>query len=470
LTRPHSIRWPNQLLTLTLLVCIGAGTPGWAQFETRSTRSFPGELFGLAAGDFSHNGTLDVATTNGNALLVALGKGDGTFQPATTYSYPVQESLAAGDFNGDSNLDLVAVPETPSGVSVFLGNGDGTFQAPITSTTTAFVRFIAVGDFNGDGRLDLVVIDPPYISVLLGNGDGTFQAPIDNDSFIAPGNLAVGDFNNDHNLDVMVVGSYGSTSNVGVLLGNGDGILQSSLTYPLLYTANSVAVGDFNRDGDLDAAIEGKGPVVTVLLGDGEGGFGKPEYYDVATDYGQIAAADLNGDGALDLAMAGFSGATSSGLSILNGRGDGTFQAARFYPAGITVESLAVGDFNGDHKPDVVLLDRDHGAITLLNTGVASFSPTTPLVFKKQNVGTTSAPQTVTLTNTGKTALKISAMKASSQFGVTSNCGKGITARAKCTVSITFSPTSQGAKSGTVTINDSASSKPQVIELSGTGT
>jgi hypothetical protein len=453
-----------------ILVCIiGTATSAWAQFETRSMRSFPGELFGLAAGDFSHNGTLDVATTNGNALLVALGNGNGTFQPATVYSYPLELSLAAGDFNGDGNLDLVAVPDTPNGVSVFLGNGDGTFQAPITSSTTAFVTFIAVGDFNGDGNLDVVVIDPPYISVLLGNGDGTFQAPIDNDSFIAPGNLATGDFNNDNNLDVIVVGSYGSISNVGVLLGNGDGTLQSSLTYALTYTAYSVAAGDFNRDGDLDAAIEGKGPIVTVLLGDGEGGFGKPKYYDIESGYGQIAVGSFKGNGVLDLALAGFS-EPAAGLSVLTGNGDGTFQAARFYPAGINVESLAVGDFNGDHKPDVVLLDRGLGAITLLNTGVASFSPTTPLAFKKQAAGTTSPPQSVTLTNTGKTALKISSMTASSQFGVTSNCGKSLSAGANCTISVTFSPTSQGAKSGTVTIDDSASSKPQVIELSGTGT
>ncbi len=230
-----------------------------------------------------------------------------------------------------------------------------------------------------------------------------------------------------------------------------------------------MAVGDFNHDGNLDAAIEGKGPIVTVLLGNGEGGFGKPQYYDIESGYGQIAVGEFNGSGVLDLAAADFS-LPAAGLDVLTGNGNGTFQAARFYPAGVNVPSLAIGDFNGDHKPDVVLLDNGHGAITLLNTGVASFSPTTPLVFKKQNVGTTSAPQSVTLTNTGKTALKISSMKASSQFGVTSSCGESVGPGANCTISVTFSPASQGAKSGTVTINDSASSKPQVIELSGTGT
>lgn len=448
------------------IACVTA--PALAQFETRGTRSIPSESVGFAAGDFDNSGNLDLAVVS-NGLSIALGNGDGTFHAPTTYPYLLGGAIAVGDFDGDGNLDLVATAYPYSSeVEVFLGNGDGTFQAPISAATTEFPSLVAVGDFNGDGKLDVVIIDHPYISVLLGNGDGTFQTPIDNDSFIEPEDLSVGDFNNDNRLDVMVVGSYGSVSNVGVLLGNGDGTLQSSLTYPLFYTANSVAVGDFNRDGNLDTAIEGKGLDVTVLLGDGEGGFGRPEYYELQSGYGQIAVGDFNGNGLLDLAAAGFS--DPAGLSILAGNGDGTFQAAQFYPAGVLVQSLAVGDFNGDDKPDVELLDRDHGAITLLNTGVASFSPTTPLIFKKQDVGTTSAPQDVTLTNTGKTVLKLSSMKASSQFGVTSNCSKSVRAGAKCTIIVTFSPKSQGTKTGTVTIIDSASSKPQVIALSGTGT
>jgi hypothetical protein len=104
-----------------------------------------------------------------------------------------------------------------------------------------------------------------------------------------------------------------------------------------------------------------------------------------------------------------------------------------------------------------------------LNAGVVSFSPS-PLNFKKHKHGTTSAPQTVKLTNTGKTELKISAMKTTGQFGMTSTCDQSTAAGADRTISVTFSPKTQGAKSGTITINDSASPKPQVVELSGTGT
>lgn len=109
--------------------------------------------------------------------------------------------------------------------------------------------------------------------------------------------------------------------------------------------------------------------------------------------------------------------------------------------------------------------------IVLLNTGVVSFSSATPLRFGNQLVGTTSAPLTVTLTNTGRGALTISSMKASSgQFAVTSTCGASVPAGANCTISATFSPKTKGYRSGTIRIDDSASSKPQVIELFGTGT
>ena len=151
--------------------------PAWAQFETRATNSMPYGAWSIATGDFNHDGKLDVVMMTDSGLSVALGNGDGTFQRAVTYTTQLAYSLAVADFNGDGNLDIVVANEnTPSTVSVYLGNGDGTFKAPIDSSTTSYNEFVAVGDFNGDGKPDIVVIENPYISVLLGNGDGTFPA------------------------------------------------------------------------------------------------------------------------------------------------------------------------------------------------------------------------------------------------------------------------------------------------------
>jgi autotransporter translocation and assembly factor TamB len=157
-------------------------------------------------------------------------------------------------------------------------------------------------------------------------------------------------------------------------------------------------------------------------------------------------------------------------LNVLLGNGDSTFKPAMTFPLPGESAAIALGDFNGDHRNDIAVADYlGNAVITLLNTGVARFSPTTPLNFKKQATGTTSAPQTVTLTNTGKAELRIASMKAAGQFAMTSTCEKSVAAGANCTISVTFSPKTQGPKSGTVLIVDSASSKPQVIELSGTG-
>ena len=191
--------------------------------------------------------------------------------------------------------------------------------------------------------------------------------------------------------------------------------------------------------------------------------------YDVIAPNG-VAAADLNGDGILDL-VSSSADVTRGWVAIFLGNGDGTFKKATLYPTADFPWGIAVADFNGDHLVDVTVADEG-GAVedVLLNTGVVSFSPTTEITFKKQKHGTTSPPQTVTLTNTGKSSLKISSMNATGQFGMTTTCKASVAPGASCTIKVTFSPQTQGAKSGTVSINDSASKKPQVIALSGDGT
>src|SRR5208283_3791450 len=157
-------------------------------------------------------------------------------------------SIAVGDFNGDGKLD-VAVSDYDSetlGVDVMLGNGDGTFQAPVTYATAADPLMVIVADFNGDGKLDLATANASSetISVLLGNGDGTFQTHKDNSTAIAESciSLAAGALRDDKNMDVPA----------GV---------------------DQVALGDFNGDGKLDVAVTNSGTydMVSVLPGTGSG-------------------------------------------------------------------------------------------------------------------------------------------------------------------------------------------------------
>jgi hypothetical protein len=449
------------LCSVALVVCLAEfSLPAWGQFETRATTKLLPGAYCIALGDFNNDGKLDLVVTDDDGFTVSLGNGDGTFQKQTFYNTQLSYFLAVGDFNNDGNLDIVVANLGPSTVDVFLGNGDGTFQAPITSSTTEGSYFVAVGDFNNDKKADIALIDPPYISVLLGNGDGTFQAPSDNDSFSGAEWLAVGDFNNDHKLDVIVTGTFGASYNIGVLLGNGNGTLQNSINTALEYVPGTVAVGDLNGDGKLDAVLGYFLAGVGVFMGNGDGSF-QPvvNYNTTGLGGGYVVVRDTKLDGKLDLVVP--SGPPA--LDVFWGNGDGTFQPAQGLAS--SVGGLpAVGDLNGDRLPDVVMANSEYGTGTMLNTGVVSFSPTTaPLNFLGP------AEQTLKLTNTGSKALSVSSIKLSgaAAFKIHDTCGSSVAAGASCDISVLFRPKGAGTYNGLITLIDSASSKPQYIELSG---
>jgi len=209
---------------------------------------------------------------------------------------------------------------------------------------------IAVGDFDGDGKLDVVVTDGiTNVSVLQGKGDGTFLPAQD---YGGGGYcVAVGDVNGDGKLDV-VMGTPNYPSSVGVLLGNGDGTFQAARNYPAkgpsATAVRSVAAGDFNGDGKLDLAVANSGyfvGYVSVLLGKGDGTFLPAVNYTTGDGSFFVAIGDFNRDGKLDLAVANNS---DNDVSVLLGNGDGTFQAQVNYsvhccPGAVAVANLSHG-------------------------------------------------------------------------------------------------------------------------------
>src|SRR6266699_195254 len=301
------------------------------------------------------------------------------FNPQTEYVAGSQQgpsNIVVGDFNGDGKPDLAVANFGDWNVYVLLGNGDGTFQVARSvyfNGGGARFWYIAEGDFNGDGKLDLAVTDYSNnnVSVLLGNGDGTFQAPRTFPVGIHPAQVAVGDFNGDGKPDL--VASNVDSNTISVLLGNGDGTFQAAQSLPVGLNPWYFAVGDFNSDGMLDLAVADYGcsqechpspsNTVLVLLGNGDGTFRPAPNLTVGNGPAGVAVADLNGDGKPDLVVANFDDNT---LSVLLGNGDGTFQAAQNYLVDSAPVFVAVGDLNGDGKPDLAVADLHTFNISVL--------------------------------------------------------------------------------------------------------
>jgi hypothetical protein len=447
-----------------------------AQLETRvSTPVLVGaDPSSFTVADFNHDGKLDIAAV-GLELQIFLGNGDGTFQSPISYTVGTSPgSVVAADFNSDGNLDLAVSNYLSATVSVLFGNGDGTFQLSSTINTAIGPVFIESGDFNGDKKLDLIILNSDYISVFLNNGNGTFRGPIN--TKLVGSALGIGDFDRDGTLDLAVTHSTDTSARLTILLGNGDGTFREGASYSIPTDPKSVAVADFRGDGLLDLAIAdfSGAPGVTVLLGNGDGTFEGGVTY--TSDFAIWATiGDFNGDGKPDLIVSNFSynGYSTGSVSVLLGNGDGTFQPQLVFPADAESGFVAVGDFNGDHKLDVVDEDPLFGdLLTMLNTGSATFSPTSPLTFPTQLVGSTSGPLTATLTNSGTSALEIESVRCSAEpFKLVRNTCKGsLSPGTQCVVAANFTAQVEGPVNGTITFQDSASSKPQVVELVGTGT
>jgi hypothetical protein len=347
------------------------------------------------------NACNDNNTCSRGAASVLLGNGDGTFQTGVSYDTGAQDAffVVAADVNGDGKLDLLvgnecAVSDCSNGsASVLLGNGDGTFQTPVIYNSGGLYTFsLAVADVNGDGKPDLLVgnlcadgtCSNGSVGVLLGNGDGTFQTPV---TFSSGGlytfSLAVADVNGDGKPDLLVANECAdnncSNGVTGVLLGNGDGSFHTPVDYSSggLYTL-AIAIGDVNGDGKPDLVVANEcgsnndcsTGSIGILLGQGDGTF-QPASTTVAPTLANnqsIVLADFNGDQKLDVA-------SGAGNVILLGNGDGTFQSP--IALGANGPGIAVGDFNRDGRPDLAV----GGVIVLLNVSKGFvFSTTTTLV------------------------------------------------------------------------------------------
>jgi len=246
----------------------------------------------------------------------------------------------------------------------------------------------------------------------------------------------------------------------------------------------AIATADVNHDGKLDliaASVGASGAGETVLLGNGDGTFQSPIDYPGGPNP-TFAIGDVNGDGKLDLAFPSTDGLGHFFVSAALGNGDGTFQSPVTFGAAAPNGAIVAGDFNGDGKLDFALTNVVNGASTVATPTtllqgllpVLNGSPD-PLVFPEQAIGTTSAPQTVTLTNSGTAAASIAVSSIgfsgtnAGEFSQTNNCTSTIATGASCQLNVTFTPTAFGNQYASLSIPYDAAGSPKLLGLVGSG-
>jgi len=438
----------------------------------------------VLSADVNGDGNPDAIVNLGSSILVALGNGDGSLQPPTEYSLAAgvrgQGGTTIGDFNNDGLPDVVLSSFDPTAIQIMLDSTGGVLipGSPLSlSSDTAPNDSVATADFNGDGNLDLVFPAADSVGVSLGNGDGTFQVPT---YFPLPQNsywVAVGDFNRDGIPDIAAsIDNYGGIS---ILLGNGDGTFQPQVNYDTGIATFFLSVADLNRDGYPDIiASDINTNSFFVLMNAGNGTLLPAVNYhgpQGVVEFGGTAVGDMNGDGKPDVVMQAASFCQNNCIEIFLGNGDGTLQPGSIYGTqqnlgGGGEGQISLADFNHDGKLDVGTPITDQFPFLMVQS--AGPEPTLvpgTLTFASQAVGSQSEPQTVTLYQPGSTAITVNSIGVSGDFQYNAGCvGVLNPGNTSCSFSVSFLPTATGVRTGSITINSSGGI--QNMPLVGTAT
>ena len=386
--------------------CLSHNIPDAPIFSATNSLQFTSQLQAVAA---LRNGNYVVAHSDGSgsqsvyfdlfdSQLHFVSQSGFSFKPGSPGVIDHFSQFLYTDLNGDGELDVVAVVRGSTlalysgAIMIFLGNGDGTFQAPSRYGLPAYgSNSVAVGDLNGDGKPDLAIATSGFvrgeghITILRNIGEGKFS--YDGNAFANldyPGSVALADLNGDGNLDLVFSNATGPRV-VDIALGNGDGTFGPLAEFPV--NGDSLAVGDVNGDGIPDIVTDG----ISILFGDGKGGISNRKDFKggQAYDFGSmVMLTDFDGDGEVDIVIGTGNPKffVGNGLTVVFGKGGGNFETAPVTningdcPPYCGAVSMAASDLNLDGIPDLIYVhqsdSRYPGALTVLQgKGDGTFFP-----------------------------------------------------------------------------------------------
>jgi hypothetical protein len=371
--------------TVSVLRNLGNGT-----FAAKVDYATGARPYSVAIGDLDSDGSPDLAVANADSATVSVFRnlGNGAFAVKIDYATgTAPQSIAIGDLDGDGGPDLVAANYSSNTVSVLrntsLAGGNFSFAAKVDYATGPRPWSVAIGDLDNDGRPDLAVSNysGSTVSVLRNSGNGTFAAKTDYAAGPQPRPVAIGDLDGDGRPDLAFANAgsdplYGNTLSVLLNLGNGTFADRAdSATGP---APTSVATGDLDGDGRPDLAVAnstdvGRPGTVSVLRNLGNGTFAAKVDYATGSQPLSVAIGDLDADGRSDLVVANRS---SDSVSVMRntsvGNGTITFAAKVDYATGFWPFTVAVGDFDADGRPDLVVANSGSNTVSVLrNTSLA---------------------------------------------------------------------------------------------------
>ncbi|MCF8449062.1 MAG: FG-GAP-like repeat-containing protein, partial [Taibaiella sp.] len=448
----------------------------------------------VAIGDLDGDGKADLAVANYISNTVSVYRNISSSGAVTAASFAARVdfttgtnplSVAIGDLDGDGKPDLVVANYGSATVSVFRNTSSsgaitaGSFAARVDFTTGWDPRSVAIGDLDGDGKADLAVANASSTTVSVFRNtsssgaitSGSFAARVDFATGSAPHSVAIGDLDGDGKADLAVanfnsgtVSVFRNTSSSGAIT---SGSFAARVDFTTGFNPFSVAIGDLDGDGKADLAVANfNSATVSVFRNTStsgaitSGSFAARVDFTTGTGPLFVAIGDLDGDGKADLAVANNGSATVSVFRNTSSSGaitSGSFAARVDFTTGTQPRSVAIGDLDGDGKPDLAMANYGSDNVSVLRN-----NPISPITGTQSVcVGTTT-----TLSNAATGGTWSSSNTAIATVGSTTGVVTGVAAG---TVTITYAGTAGASFAGNrVTAIVTVNAIPTIIADGGT--